>query len=235
MLAAVGALLLLAAAAPAYADDASLAEVAELAEAARTDQTALTRLLAVTSVEGHPVDMSAILSGDSLDARLQHVAALRSRASFPEGRDPAELIAEILARRRVETPEGPAVRPGNDPVEGTAEEAPRSGSGFPVAWLLVILGLIAAILVFSFLVGNTKRRERPQTATRSSAAGSPPVDKPTELEARADDAEKSGEFSRAVKLRFRARLLRLERLGKVPHRSVATGRAVRRAAPRRAG
>jgi hypothetical protein len=75
-----------------------------------------------------------------------------------------------------------------------------------IGWPLAALVVLAALL----LVARTVRR-RSWEGLRGAAERSPrPVD-PARLEREADEAERRGDLERAIRLRFRAGLLRLER------------------------
>ncbi len=99
--------------------------------------------------------------------------------------------------------------------------------GLVPGWVwLVALGLaIAAIAVLAWIVTRQRRRR----ATRAPAAkvdrvAPEDVEGPSDLERAADAAERDGDLARALRLRFRAGLLRLGDRGAIRYRpSVTTG------------
>jgi hypothetical protein len=71
-------------------------------------------------------------------------------------------------------------------------------------------------------------RPRRSQAPRSVAATLPPAEDPRALEQEADHAERDGDWERAVRLRFRAGLLRLDRRHLIEYRpSLTTGEVAR--------
>lgn len=98
--------------------------------------------------------------------------------------------------------------------------------GAEVFWLLVGLAVVlVAILVAARLGG--RRNVRAESA-RARERPRPRVD-PAALERAADDAEANGDFAGAVRLRFRAGVLRLARAGVIETASSLTSGQIRRA------
>jgi hypothetical protein len=203
-----------------------------LAQRATTDPRALAELRAVREVDGRPVDVGRALAGaegPELAARLRTLA--QSRASGADGvSDAAQEAASILEGRRFQEPEVPRpfagvlrtiggwLEPLSDPLSEwwawVADSMPAQ---------LVIAGLVfaGALLVSVRLVG----RRGAQAVRRSLAMG---VDAggldPDQLEREAAEAEKAGDLDHAVRLRFVAGVLRLDRAGLIAYRpSVTTG------------
>jgi hypothetical protein len=91
-------------------------------------------------------------------------------------------------------------------------------------WLVALAVVVAAII----WIVMRRRRQRLTTAPAGKAARVAPTDTDTEdpdaLEHAADAAERDGDLARAVRLRFRAGLLRLGDRGAIRYRpSVTTG------------
>jgi hypothetical protein len=97
--------------------------------------------------------------------------------------------------------------------------------GDNVVWLL----LAAAVLGFALLVaGRLARARGPGVGRARSDRGTAPVD-PDVLDRQADEAERSGDYELALRLRFRAGTIRLARRSIVDDpASVTTGGLVRR-------
>jgi hypothetical protein len=93
-------------------------------------------------------------------------------------------------------------------------------------WLLLALGIIA-FLIWSVVRGAERRRVL-RVAAGTAATAEAVLDDPAALEREADEAERSGDFERAVRLRFRAGLLRLGTNGRIEYRSSITNGEVRR-------
>ncbi len=103
----------------------------------------------------------------------------------------------------------------------------RIGHGFTSAfggWWIVVVGLIAVGL--GVAVGVLLINRRARISARDVASGSihPAIEDPDELDRRAASAESSGDDETAVRLRFRAGLLRLQRKGVIVNQDAQTGR-----------
>ncbi len=114
-----------------------------------------------------------------------------------------------------------------DPVQRLLS---RLGNGLPDVgsplWLLLAgVVLVMAAVVASRLV-RARGRERPD---RRAGAGPQSGTDPAELEALAEEAERRGRLDEALRLRFRAGLVRLDRMGALELRPGLTNRAVARA------
>jgi hypothetical protein len=223
-------------AARARGDDVSRAELARLAEAATTDERALERLRRVDSVGGRPVDIRRALAGASRDELDERLAALS--ASAPAGASPQgarERAHAILAERRFHRTElprpfagllgwiGDRLRPVVDAINRALDALP---GGDNVLWT------IAGTLVAAAAVLVALRLARRRGAVAGGRPGSLPHERgvdPRELERRAEEAERRGDHETALRLRFRAGLLRLDRLRVVPFReSLTSGEVARR-------
>lgn len=93
-------------------------------------------------------------------------------------------------------------------------------------WIALALGVVVlAAVVASRLIAD-RGRERPRRlAGHADERGTDPAD----LERRADEAERQGRLAEALRLRFRAGLIRLDSAGAVEFRPGLTNRAVSRA------
>jgi hypothetical protein len=92
--------------------------------------------------------------------------------------------------------------------------------------LLVAVALIGLAVVF--LVRYIRARRSRPDARRQAMATAVAAEDPAELERAADAAERSGQLDDALRLRFRAGLLRLGRRGAIRYRPSVTTNEVRR-------
>ena len=102
------------------------------------------------------------------------------------------------------------------PSSGSASGSNRSAVGSATSSALIILWAV-----------RRADRVRARTAAGVEADAAKPED-PAELELAAAVAEQAGDFERAVRLRFRAGLLRLGRRGAIEYRPSVTTAEVRR-------
>lgn len=93
-------------------------------------------------------------------------------------------------------------------------------------WWLVALGVLACVLGALLALVLVRRRTRVGSAGEPESQQSSSKADPSELEQRADGAERAGDFETAVRLRFVAGLLRLQRRGLVDNSAARTGRQV---------
>ena len=215
------ALAALAAAAPASAQEVTRAELRDLAERARDDPAALQELREVEQVDGEPVALETALvgaEGRPLERRLETLAeslgdpAAPAPEERPEARGDAE---QILSEGRY--------REEDDGVN-------------PFGWLgglslLFWLGLGVAVVVVSLLVALSIARRRSELAVQAHPDGPAAVERRVDLaslEDEAADAERQGDFERALRLLFRAGLLRLHRARAIVLRDSLTTGQVRR-------
>jgi hypothetical protein len=96
------------------------------------------------------------------------------------------------------------------------------GAAFTFA--AVVLGMLIYIIV-RYARG---RRGRPDTGAGAGAVGADAAEDPRELERAADGAERAGRLDEALRLRFRAGLLRLGARGAIKYRPSVTTNEVRR-------
>lgn len=125
--------------------------------------------------------------------------------SAPEAREEAR---RILAEGRFHETDLP--RPFARPLDWLGDQlraiAPDLPGGPEVTWLV----LAALVLGLAVAVGLSLIRGRAPAALArpGKSKGAPPPD-PARLEREADDAERAGDLERALRLRFRAGVLRL--------------------------
>lgn len=150
--------------------------------------------------------------------------------------NPEQLRAEaedILEQRRFHGAELPRPFAGPlewlgerlDPVaEWLADLADWAPGGPAVLWtVLGALVIVAAAAVTGFTI-----RRRAVAIERERRAAVPAAEDPRALELEADRAERDGDWDRAVRLRFRAGLLRLDRRRVLDYRpSLTTGEVAR--------
>jgi hypothetical protein len=106
-------------------------------------------------------------------------------------------------------------------VDTLGADAP---GGTPVVWSLFAFG----VLLVAFALAATTIRRRAVVIERARRAALPAADDPRALERDAERAERAGEWERAVRLRFRAGLLRLDRRRVLAYRpSLTTGEVAR--------
>jgi len=229
----------LAAPVAASATEATSGEVRALAERGGSDAEALAELRQVDTVDGRPVDIRALLGsagGEDLRSRLRTLAAslTGSGDASSEAADASAQAGEILDQRRYRpasvprpfagvieelgealAPVGRAARRVVDRVDG----ALPGGAG--VAWIaLSLLVLGGAVAVANRTVS---RRVKAGAAAVRRGRG-PREESPGALERRADAAEREGDLKLAMRLRFRAGLLRLDEAGLIAYRpSVRSG------------
>jgi hypothetical protein len=229
--------LALATPATAAADAVSGTELTALAERAAIDDSARAQLLAVDEVDGHPVAVREALAGargDELAERARLIAALVAAADADAS--PAadrRQAAEVLEARRFKGAEIP--RPLEKPLQWVGERIQpladwidRRGESLPGGPIVLWTILSVALLVAVSGVTATSIRRRALAIERRRAAALPAAEDPAALERAADDAERDGDWEHAVRLRFRAGLLRLDRRRVLVYRrSLTTGEVAR--------
>jgi len=223
---------------PAAATEATLDEVAQLADAAMTNDAAADELADVTSIDGMPVDMEAILdgSGDDVARRLEAIAALGSGSNGDDA-DAARTAAaaaradaaEILSTSEFQLDDP---RPGlaNRIGEWLANLVPDEiGRALASRNLWIFLALVTLGTGLFFWIRNARRR---RTGSASVApAGGDRQRNAAEIEERARRAAANGDYSTAVRLWFEGGAVRLAEAGVVSHGPTSTSGAIRRAVP----
>jgi hypothetical protein len=141
---------------------------------------------------------------------------MTGRATATSAREQAR---EILGQRRYQDADVP--RPFKKPLDWLGDRVRDVGTwlsdrfddvdgalpGGPIVVWLLIAALVVGLTV---LLARGLIRRRVALPRPGRAAAQPELD-PRELEREADAAERAGDFERAVRLRFRAGVLRLER------------------------
>lgn len=237
-------LLALLASAPAAsaAEDVTAGEFRELARRAQHDPVARQELAAVRRVDGRPVDMGTALARgdeDERDARLRTLAEGTARPDAAAAQSQAEVREDarrILEGRRYNAPEPPRplrgvlrklgdwLRALTQPI---ADRLPSVDLPAPLQGLLAVAVLALAALVAANLV-RRRTAEAVEGERRTRRAGGHDSLDPDALDREADAAERRGDLDAAVRLRFRAGLLRLDAAGAIKLRPSLTTGEVRR-------
>jgi hypothetical protein len=96
--------------------------------------------------------------------------------------------------------------------------------GLPWGFELLLLGAFVAGVVLMVLRWGTRPRVRATTESGSTTTEPGGAEDADALERAADEAERAGDLDRAIRLRFRAGLLRLGTCGAIDYRpSITTG------------
>ena len=220
----------------ASASDATSAHVRTLAARASQDPRALAELRRIDRVDGVHVDLGRALQGSrgrSLDARLRVLAA--GSAGVPAASGPARDEARsILAERRYRGSSVP--RPLHGVLHWLGQKFAFVGNAFN--WLADLIPggdrtlwtILAALLVGAAVavVSRLTRRRAAAQIAGAEARGAGRGTDPAVLERLAVEAERKGDLESAIRLRFRAGLLRLARARAIPRRDSITTREVRR-------
>ena len=227
--------LALAAPSPAAAEAVSASELVALADQAVDDDGARARLLTVDEVDGRPVAVRLALAGargkEIADrARLIADLATTPRGAPDEARAQARAVLDDARYQGAGLPR-PLEKPLawlSDRLEPVIERINDLGGGVPggprVVWTLLAI----LVLLLASMVTSTSIRRRAIAIERERAAAVPAADDPHALERAAGDAERDGQWERAVRLRFRAGLLRLDRRKVLVYRpSLTTGEVAR--------
>ena len=234
--------LVAAAAAPsALASGATEAQVRELARsAAAGDARALTELRRVDRVDGRPYELGEALRTPG--ARLR--GRLRSLADDAAGpvTDAATARREargILAEDRFHEPSFPrplrglfgaiatAIDPAVDAVDALIDAiAAALPGGRPVTFALLAVAVLLSFAALSSRSLRLRSRRRAIAVLREGAHSRGPS--PSELERAAADAEGAGDLGRAVRLLFRAGLVRLDERGAIRLQPSLTTAAIAR-------
>jgi hypothetical protein len=220
----------------AAATDASGERVAQLAARANADAAALAELRSIDRVDGRPMDLGRALAGAAgadLRARLRVLAGAAGQSQRRVAA-PREAAAEVLSQRKYRGSGTP--RPLRGPLVWLRDHL--DGIGRPIDWLAGVVpggppllwGLLGALVIVAAAAVATRTARR-----RVGAAGGPAERRrratrldPGRLERDADTAERKGDLELALRLRFRAGLLRLARAGAVPERASLTSAEARR-------
>ena len=162
---------------------------------------------------------------------------MRSRATespSPAAGDPSADAAAILSGRRFQEDTG--VRPFRGPLRRLGDGLRRVVGG-PYSWVAerfpggrLALDIVLAVILLAaiaFVARLVSSRGGVVVGSGSERRGAPREGDPAALESEADAAEQRGDLELALRLRFRAGLVRLERAGSIP-RGQRTSRELRR-------
>lgn len=227
-----GAGLIVALAGPAAALESTAAEVRELAARADDDPGAREQLEAIDSVDGVPVDLRGALEGaegEQLEARLETLAentSLEGAIDAEQARAEARAVLEQGKFESSELPRpfkglldeiGERLQPIGEWLGDLLDNVTGGRPGLALIVLLAIAGIVAAIVSRKVIARRARRavelREQERDEERAGAA---------ELESWADEAERKGDLETALRLRFRAGLIRLADARAVPARASLT-------------
>jgi Domain of unknown function (DUF4129) len=224
--------------AAAQAQAVSGPELTALAERAAEDEDARAQLLAVESVDGRQVAVREAMEGASgaeLEQRARLIAASVAARDAPSA-TPAEQrrqAQEVLEQRRFHGSEFPRPFAGplewlGDRIEPVLDWINDRGVNVPGGPLVLWMVLAAGVLLAALTTTSATIRRRALAIERARRAAVPPTDDPRALEREAERAERDGDWERAVRLRFRAGLLRLDRRRVIVYRpSLTTGEVAR--------
>ena len=206
------------------AEDVTAAELRALASRAADDPEALERLRAVDSVDGAPADVAGALDGASRAELRERLATLSAPPARPAAaRDPARSRAdarEIVAQRRfrgtrVQGPFRALLDRIGRMLEPLGDLVPRLDRALPGGRATVWVLLALAVAALGWLIAGRTIRRRAALAAGAAGARGPRAESPGELERAAEAAERRGAHEEALRLRFRAGLLRLDERGAI--------------------
>ena len=217
------------------------AEVLDLAERATTDEAALDQLRAIDEIDGSPVDLDRVLegaSGEEIEERVETLVSEDAAVTEPDAAGTREVAKRILDQDRYRPDEIP--RPLRGPLEWIAnllepvgdaigavfgwiaerfgELASATPGGALTLWMLIGLVVVAFVMLQTKNVIARRSRKEPEHEGEHAVR----VEEPRDLERRAAAARASGDHELAVRLLFRAGLLRLARSRAIPARSSLT-------------
>jgi hypothetical protein len=140
----------------------------------------------------------------------------------------------IVSGRRYRA--APTPRPFRKPLQWIGDRLAPIGRWFgrvfshipPLLLLFLALAVVVAAITFAVLMVRA-RRGMPVTSRRAGRIPGEESEDPNELERLADVAERDGRLDHALRLRFRAGLLRLGDRGAIQYRPSLTTGEVRRA------
>jgi Domain of unknown function (DUF4129) len=140
---------------------------------------------------------------------------------------------EILADDRYQGVDFP--QPLNGPLDWVGDQISAAfewiddlGTDLPGGPVALWIALAALVLVAATAVTSVTIRRRAIAIERARRAALPATEDPRALEREAERAEREGEWERAVRLRFRAGLLRLDNRHVIAYRpSLTTGEVAR--------
>jgi hypothetical protein len=164
---------------------------------------------------------------------LPPAAPARSEAERAEAREAQREAGAILRERRFQPASVP--RPLRRPLEVIGVPIVRAvgwlgdrvPGGSPFLWVLASTIVVLGAFLAAGRLGSRRTRGRLRARDATSAAA--PGETPARLEREAERAERDGDLARALRVRFRAGLLRLQASGAlVPRPSLTSGEITRR-------
>ena len=218
----------------ARADDVSGEEFERLVARAQADPAAVSELERVESVDGRPVDLRAALAGaerDELAERLETLSEGTEARGAASATDARREAREILSERRFHETDVPRpfrgilLRLGDALREAFEWLAERVPGGRATVWTVLAALVVGAA---AFAAAKLARRRAGRAVERERLRTAPDRADPRALEREADEAERGGELERALRLRFRAGLIRLDRARAIDLRDSLTSGEVRR-------
>lgn len=221
---------------PASATDASKEQLRDLARRAAADASALAELRNVDSVEGESMPVGASLEGadgDELAQRLRAFDSGAGDAAPPDASSVRSEAREIVARdefqpRRLPDPIRRAFEWVGEKLEPVGRLFNRLASHLPGRQATLWVIIAGAVLLFALVVaGRLAARRGPVARRRDAGHPVPGGARPHRLESAAAEAEASGDLERAIRLRFRAGLLRLDEANLIEFRPSITSREIR--------
>jgi len=229
---AFGVLIAIVVAHPAAATTATSAQVRDLAQRALDDPSALAELRNIDSIDGKSVDMSRALGGATPSELRSRLATLAQDVTPGSSQASARSNARaILNERRYSQSSLPRPFAGILDRIGRGlqrlfrpltRHIPRLGS---VAWIVIGAIVVALAVLITYRLGRRRRAVETEYAKiiRTKSL------RPEDLERAARDAEVAGRVVEAIRLRFAAGLIRLDRAGAIEwHPSITSGSVRRR-------
>jgi hypothetical protein len=227
----------------AEAREATSEQVRSLAGRAKSDPAALADLRSVDSVDGRAVDLSSALDTTNegeLGARLDALSGGATTQGNVDAARARESARDILDDPRYRTAEPPKPfrsvldrigdfldRTVTQPIGRAWDALVRWIPGHETTlWVLLCIVVVGLVVLVAWRVG--RRRQKGVAAHSRSVGGAPPRDRARDLERRAAEAEARGELKEAIRLWFRAGLVRLDDAGAIDYRSSLTAGQVRR-------
>jgi hypothetical protein len=229
---------------PAAADDVSQAQVRDLALNASHDPSALAKLRRVDAVDHRPVQLARALDTKDPGALKDRLAALAEESAqghqgtSVDQPSPSNARVEanrILRGRGFRTHRTPGPFRGllnwlGDRLTSLGRFFAPVGRFFSNTTTLVVVAVGAIVIAGVAATRLTRRRIKAATGGVDLGAGVLRSADPGQLEAEAAAAEEVGDLARALRLRFRAGLIRLQRMGFTVPASATTGQ-LRRSVP----
>ena len=168
--------------------------------------------------------MPIALSADPSEAARRQAQQILSERRFHESGVPRPFHGVLEAVGRGATWIGDKLA---WPFRQLGVRGPEAGGGWAWLWVLLALAVVVLAVVIATRLGRRRGGLRIEAGTaRSQARGR---EDPAQLERAAEQAERAGDLAGALRLRFRAGLLRLARARVIPARSSVTTREVRAA------